>query len=116
MKRLAMILALLFVSGCGSSDPATVAHDWVEAFARGDGSALKELSTAELYQGVRPSPLAEGHDPLHRPKITIVSTTVDGDTATVAVDAMEHYTLTLNRVEGDWKVAGLTIGATSGPH
>ena len=110
-----MILALFFVSGCSLSDPATVAHDWVEAFARGDASALEKPSTAELYQGVRPSPLAEGHDPLHRPNITIVSTTVDGDTATVVVDAMEHYTLTLHPVEGDWKVAGLTIGPATAP-
>lgn len=128
MRALLAIAAALLVAGCGGDEgttPEDAVRDVVNRF--GTASAKKDyqaicddLIARSLSDNVEefglPCELAfkQGLEQVRKPRLTIRSVKVDGDTArvrihtTAANQAPSDDTLLLRRVDGEWRISELS--------
>jgi ketosteroid isomerase-like protein len=110
MKRvtiLAGFFCVLFIAGCSSDSPSSVARKFYAAVEKNDAKAMGQVSTAETVQMM--SMFSEKAAGMAAANGKIKSTTekIDGDTAVVTLtfENGETSDLDLKKVNGKWKVA-----------
>jgi ketosteroid isomerase-like protein len=108
MLAVILVLGLVFASCGGGSSPGDTVKKFYAALEKYDVKGLEATATPETVQLLT---LFGGEEKIKKAikdqgKITIVSETIDGDTATVAVayEGGDEEEIDLIKVDGKWKV------------
>lgn len=114
MKKLFALLVaaagMFLLTGCSDS-PKDVAGKWVSAIVEGDAETANKYSTdnvklinAILIDTVKKNDKKSQNIKDAQAKLKNAKEEINGDTAKVIIDDNKNNTITLKKVDGDWKV------------